>query len=303
MGHTVGFIGLGLMGGAIAQQYIAAGHKPIVFDLSETLVEHFVAQGAEGATSPRDVADRASVVVACLPSPSASRKVAFEEDGVCFGRAVRIYIETSTIGVKACQDIERRMAEKNIRMVDAPVSGGPRAAAKGALTSMVSTAPGTWLEVADIIKAYSGKAYVVGDKPGLAQACKLVNNAMSLTTLALACETAVFGVASGLDARTMIDVINVSSGRSAATTDKFPESVLTRSFDYGASMRTAAKDLELFVQEAQALGMDVSGTSFVADIWKRAARTGDPERDFTALIQQFEAPLGVLVGAPREDAS
>lgn len=298
MKHTVGFIGLGLMGGALARQFLRAGRTAIVHDLSETLVHSLVTEGAQRAESPREVADRASVVIACLPSPFASRQVALGEDGVCFGRAVRIYIETSTIGVTACKEIERGMADRSIRMVDAPVSGGPRAAAQGTLTSMVSTQPEVWLEVREIIETYSGKAFLVGDKPGLAQACKLVNNAMSLTTLAIACETAVFGVAVGLDAETMIDVINVSSGRSAATMDKFPASVLTRSFNYGASVRTAAKDLELFVREANALGMDVAGTSFVADIWRKAASEGDPERDFTELIKQFEAPFGVIVGTP-----
>src|SRR3546814_10099250 len=146
-------------------------------------------------------------------------------------------------------------------MVDAPVSGGPRAAAQGTLTSMIAAQPETWRETEDIVGAYSGRTFLVGAEPGLAQACKLVNNAMSLATLAIACETAVFGVALGLDANTMIDVINVSSGRSAATRDKFPKSILTRSFDYGPSVRTAAQDLALIVPEATALGVDVKGTS------------------------------------------
>src|SRR3546814_18054612 len=144
-------------------------------------------------------------------------------------------------------------------MVDAPVSGWPRAAAQGTLTSMIAAQPETWRETEDIVGAYSGRTFLVGAEHGLAQACKLVNNAMFFATLAIACETAVFGVALGLDAHTMIDVINVSSGRSAATMDKFATSILTRSFDYSASVRTAAKYLDIYVQETQAMGMDSTG--------------------------------------------
>src|SRR3546814_4091146 len=200
--HTVGFIGLGLMGGAIAEQYLRAGGTPIVFDLSETLVDKLGAQGAQRALSPRDIGDKASVVIACLPSPAISRKVALGEDGVCFGRKIGIYIEASTIGVTACRDIARGMSEKNIRMVDAPVSGGPRAAAQGTLTSMIAAQPETWRETEEIVGAYSGRKFLVGAEPGLAQAFKLVKKHMSLATLALACATAVFGVALGLDAHT-----------------------------------------------------------------------------------------------------
>ncbi|TKR54452.1 NAD(P)-dependent oxidoreductase [Allopusillimonas ginsengisoli] len=300
MTHTVGFIGLGLMGSAIAEQYLRAGNEALVFDLSTDAVLRMVKLGARSTASPRDLADQASVVIACLPSPAASHQVALGDDGVCHGKAVRIYIETSTIGVRACQNIAATLANRSIQLVDAPVSGGPRAALQGKLTSMVATPASTWIEVENIINDYSGKTFLVAEKPGLAQACKLVNNAMSLSTLALACETIVFGVAAGLDASTMIDVINTSSGRSAATLDKFPTSILTRQFDYGASVRTAAKDLDLFVQEAQAVGMDVSGVRCMADIWKGAMETGDPERDFTSLIRDYEAPLGVIVGKGSE---
>lgn len=292
----VGFIGLGLMGSAIVERYLHAGNEALVFDLSADAINRVVKLGARSTTSPQDLADQASVVIACLPSPAASIQVALGEEGICHGKAIRIYIETSTMGVQACQDIAAALAIKNIQFVDAPVSGGPRAALQGTLTSMVAAPIDTWTQVEKIVKSYSGKTFLVAEKPGLAQACKLVNNAMSLSTLALACETAVFGVAAGLDANTMIDVINESSGRSAATLDKFPTSILTRQFDYGASVRTAAKDLDLFVREAEAIGMDVSGTRCIANIWKKAMENGNPDRDFTSLIRDFEAPLDITVG-------
>ncbi|MDS1139777.1 NAD(P)-dependent oxidoreductase [Pusillimonas sp. SM2304] len=298
MDSTVGFIGLGHMGGAIAEQYLKAGHKTVVFDLSEKLMAKLAAQGAQAAGSARQLADSVDIIVACLPSPAASHAVALGEQGICHGRKVKFYIETSTIGVMACKNIAAGLAQYQIQMIDAPVSGGPRAAAQGKLTSMVAAPAAAWDQASPVINAYSGKTFLVGKEPGLAQACKLVNNALSLSTLALACETAVFGVAAGLDAHTMIEVINASSGRSAATQDKFPASILNRHFDYGASVRTAAKDLALFVQEAQALGMDVSGTSRLADIWKNAEAAGDPERDFTTLIQHYETAPDVIVGRP-----
>lgn len=298
MEDSIGFIGLGLMGAAMAKNILASGRSVVVHDLSPQAVTTLVeSHGALAAASPKEVADRCRIVIACLPSPQASLAVAQGENGVIHGSAIRYYIEASTIGIQTCRTIAQAMETRNIHLIDAPISGGPKGAAAGTLSSMVACPPFVWNTVSQVVASYCGKTFFVGETAGLAQACKLVNNAMSLTALALACETTVLGVAAGLDAHTMIDVINASSGRSTVTTDKFPASVLPRTFDYGASINTAAKDLELFLTEAKALGMRTDGTRAVAKLWQEAVADGQGEMDFTSLIQRFEQPLGIEVGS------
>ena len=184
----------------------------------------------------------------------------------------------------------RQLQTQGILMVDAPVSGGPRGAGDGGLTSMVAGTPEAWMSAEAAVAAYSDTVFQVGDEAGLAQVCKLVNNAISLSSLAIACEATAYGAHAGLDLSTLIDVINVSSGRCDATVKKFPQSIVTRRFDYGASMEVARKDLALFVAEAQALGSALECTPAIADLWRNAAARGSA-RDFTELYKQFERPV------------
>ena len=105
------------------------------------------------------------------------------------------------------------------------------------------------------LEAIAGRLFDVGNEPGLAQVCKLVNNAISAAGMIAACEATVLGVKAGLDAGTMLDAINAGSGRNAATLDKFPKSILTGTFDYGGPLGLMLKDLGLFIEEAQAHGV------------------------------------------------
>jgi len=238
-------------------------------------------------------------VIGSVPDAAASQSAVLDADGVGRGSACRYYVETSTIGVRASQDIAAQLAQLGKQFIDSPVSGGPRAIAQGRLTSMVAAPEEALAALEDVYAHLCLRKFVVGAQPGLAQACKLVNNAISLSILQIAAEATVFGVKVGLDPHVLIDAINASSGKSAVTMTKFPASILTRRFDFGAALTTAAKDVELFVQEAQAFGMLLDSTPAVAASWRHAA-DADPYEDFTGIIKRFEAAADVQVGTPSD---
>lgn len=290
--ESLGFIGLGQMGGAMVRRCLAQGIRVTVFDLSAVAMVQATADGAIAASSARDVADREEVVVACLPSQTACRQAAIGVDGAIHGARIKVYVETSTVGITVVRELAQALSAAGIALVDAPVSGGPRGADAGTLFSMVGAKSGAWNLVHDLVAAYSAQSIIVGEEPGLGQACKLVNNAISMAALAVTCETTVVGIKAGLDLKTMIAAINRSSGRSEVTEKKFPVSVIPRTFDYGASMDTASKDTELFVQEAAALGVPAELSFAVASVWKNAAAHGQ-SRDFTELFQDFEQRAGL----------
>lgn len=292
----IGCIGVGRMGGPMVRRLLDAGHEVVAFDIDAHALARAEALGATASGSPREVADRARLVIASVPDGAASRVVALGPDGIVHGRSVRTYVETSTIGVTAARAIAGALAQAGIAFVDAPVSGGPRAIVAGTLTTMVAAAPEALAAAVPALDAICGRRFLVGDRAGIAQACKLVNNAIMLSTLQIAAEAAAFGVLAGLDAATMIEVVNASSGASAVTQKKFPASILNRRFDFGASMATAAKDMALYVEDAQAIGALLEGTPRIADAWRRAAEAGDSARDFTRIVQWFEASTGVTVG-------
>jgi 3-hydroxyisobutyrate dehydrogenase-like beta-hydroxyacid dehydrogenase len=288
MADEIGFIGLGSMGGAMAMRLADKGHRLVIYDPEVKSRQPLVDRGAKAAESARAVADRAAVVIACLPTVEISKTVALGNEGIIHGEAVRCYIETSTIGRQAIEEIGTGLGPSGIEVVDAPVSGGPRAARAGTLSIMTSGSANALSRARPVLEAISESLFNVGTTAGLAQLCKLVNNALSLTGMALACEAIVVGAKGGLDPTIMLSAINASSGRNSATYDKFPNAVLTRTFDYGGPLSLASKDLHLFLEEAARQAVPTSVTSAGAAMWDAARQEGDPNRDFTTLIQIVE---------------
>src|SRR3979411_1278980 len=134
----IGFIGLGKMGFPMVRRLVEAKHQLIVFDQRKEVVDKLVALGAQAASSPKDVADRAETVMASLPSLQASLEVATGAGGVIEGKKIKRFVDLSTVGSGMAARIHGLLAKKNIVQVDCPVSGGVGGAEKGTLAVMVS---------------------------------------------------------------------------------------------------------------------------------------------------------------------
>jgi len=124
----VGMIGVGNMGGAITRRLLEMGAKVTVCDRNAEVLSALEQEGAALAATPRDVADQCPIVIACLSSPEASIDVAVGEGGVAHGKAVEVYIETSTIGRAPIELIAKRLQAQGIGLIDCPISGGVRRA-------------------------------------------------------------------------------------------------------------------------------------------------------------------------------
>jgi 3-hydroxyisobutyrate dehydrogenase-like beta-hydroxyacid dehydrogenase len=291
----IGFIGLGKMGFPMARRMIEAGHHLIVFDTRKDVVEQFVARGAEPATSPRDVADRAETVMASLPSLQASLDVATAAGGVIEGKRVRRFVDLSTVGSQMAVRIHDLLKKRGIVQIDSPVSGGVAGAEKGTLAVMVS-GPRAEFETVKPALEVIGKVFFIGEKPGSGQTMKLANNFLSATAMVATSEAVVMGVKSGLDPKVMIDVINAGSGMNTASRDKFPRSVLPRSFDFGFATGLMVKDVRLALDEIKSLGLSMEVAEAVGRLWEVVIRDEGPESDFTAAIKPIEKAAGVVVG-------
>ncbi len=286
--ERVGFIGLGNLGSALARRIGAAGHPLTVFD---RVAERGVPDGAEVAPSARAVADRAAVVFACLPSRDASLQVAAE---VAEGSAVRVLVETSTLGPSAIGEVSGVLGDR-VALVDCPVSGGPAGADAGTLAAIVSADPAA-LALADIpIASLTPHRFVVGDRPGPAQTAKLVNNAIGLTSMVTACEAMVMGVKAGLDPIGLLAAINASSGRNHTTLTALPNAILTGTFAGGGPLRLAVKDLGAVIAEARALGTPVRTVERALEVWREAVELVGGDEDFTHVISPMEDVAGVEV--------
>ncbi|MGV3570156.1 MAG: NAD(P)-dependent oxidoreductase [Ramlibacter sp.] len=290
--QTTGFIGLGHMGGALARRLLAAGFPLVVHDLSAAACARFDALGATVCATARDVADRAAIVFLCLPSVGAAQMVARE---LATGKALKIVVETSTVGPASVREMAATLSAHGIAVVDAPVSGGPKGAEAGTLSVMHAGAADHVATVRPQLQALAGKVFDVGAQPGLAQVCKLVNNAISAAAMVASCEGVVLGVQAGLDAGTLVEAINAGSGRNAATLDKFPKSILPGTFDYGGPVGLMLKDLSLFIEEAGARGLPAGMAQAAFAGWSQAVERVGADADYSELIRPYEDDAGVQV--------
>jgi 3-hydroxyisobutyrate dehydrogenase-like beta-hydroxyacid dehydrogenase len=291
----IGFIGLGNMGFPMARRLIEARHQLVVFDQRRETMDKLVALGAQAASSPKDVADRAETVMASLPSLQASLDVATGKDGVIEGKRVRRFVDLSTVGSHMAVRIHDLLAKRNLVQLDSPVSGGVSGAEKGTLAVMVSGPRADFEAVKDALDVI-GKVFFIGEKPGSGQTMKLANNLLSATAVVATSEAVVMGVKAGLDPTVMIEVINAGSGMNTASRDKFPRSILPRTFDFGFATGLMVKDVRLCLEEAKSLGLSMEVAEAVGRLWEVVIREMGAESDFTSVIKPIEKAAGVVVG-------
>lgn len=286
-GSHFGFIGVGRMGGLMAGRLLDAGHSLTIFDTNAAAVAALAERGAKPVNSPAGVGEAAEIVFASLPTPAIVQSVALGESGLIHGGKVKTFIDVSTTGPRVAAAVAKGLAEKNIVAVDAPVSGGLAGARNGTLAVMVSCPRAVYDGLEPILKNF-GKLFFIGEKAGMAQTMKLANNLLAAAALAITSEAMVMGAKAGLDAKTMIDVINVSSGRNSATQDKFPRSVLPRTFDFGFATGLSYKDVSLCLDEAEALGVPMVVGSAVRQLLAVTNALYGPDSDFTSICKSVE---------------
>jgi 3-hydroxyisobutyrate dehydrogenase-like beta-hydroxyacid dehydrogenase len=252
---TIGFVGLGNMGGAIARRLLTQGRQVVGFDLNSETVASFVQSGGQAALSPVDVADRAKLVFASLPSVAASDAVALGASGVVHGKSIEIYVETSTIGTAAIKRLATQLQSRGVAVLDAPVTGAVMAAQAGTLTTMVAGPKLAFDQAEPVWRDVASNIFYVGEQPGLGQLYKLVNNYMAMAGMVAACEAVALGASMGVDESQILEVVNHGSGQSWVTTVLFPSIILPR-IKTGARLAIGLKDLELYLGQAAELGMD-----------------------------------------------
>jgi 3-hydroxyisobutyrate dehydrogenase len=280
---VLGFVGLGRMGAPIAWRLAGAGYRVVGYD----------AAGRRGdlgelafAASSAAVAAEAEVVFLSLPDGAAVQAVC-GQIVQAEGRRARVVADLSTIGIPAARACASLLDAAGMTYVDAPVSGGVAGARTGTLTMMVGADAASFAALRPLLELVARTCFHVGSVPGQGQAMKLLNNFVSATALAATSEAVVFGSRLGLDLSQMIDVLNVSSGRTTASSDKFPRSVIPGTYDFGFAGALMAKDVALYLEAAAADGAPRQVAERVAEIWNRFT-AAHPDADFTYIHKHVE---------------
>lgn len=275
-----GFAGLGNMGGPMAANIAAGGFDLTVYDKAGT--RERAPDGAKIADSLAEVA-AVETLFMCLPDGPVVLEVAADLAALK-ERRVKTVVDLSTVGIAAAEEAHGVLAAAGITYVDAPVSGGQAGARAGTISVMWAGPEGSMDAYLDVLKTFSGNPFHVGTRAGQGQAVKLLNNFLSATAMVATSEAMAFAVTQGLDMQTVLDVVNVSSGMNTATRDKFPQRVVTGSYDAGFATKLLTKDVRLYIENVRKSGTPDAVGSLIADTWRRADESM-PGSDFTRIYE------------------
>ena len=282
-----GFVGLGDMGGPMAANLARGGFQLIVYDKAGT--ENLAPSGTEIGAGIKDVARAAQIVFVSVPDAAASLEVARSLVAVK-NRITQTLVNLSTVWVEATGSIVKTLADFGVDYVDAPVSGGRAGAIRGTVTVMWSGSAERMEFIRPVLDSFAGSVFFVGPTPGQGQAMKLLNNYLSAVAMTATSEAIVFGLSHSLDMKTMLDVANVSTGQNSATQDKFPNRILTSTYDAGFRMALMDKDVALYLSEAKSAGTPASLCEQVATYWQKGMEQF-PNGDFTEIFKVIRGEI------------
>lgn len=290
----IGLIGVGNIGVHFATRLVGAGHELYVYDLNAEAVQRVVDLGAKRLGSAQEVASTVETVLLCLPMPDIVAAVA---EQVAAGSKVRLVVDLSTTGPSVTKKVESILSQRNIAFVGAPVSGGTANAAKGSLAIMAGGPEEAFREIEEILQVLGKNIFYLGADPSLGQTMKIINNTLYATSLVASSEALVYGVKAGLEPQTMLDVINVSSGRSFATLERIPQCVLDRSFPLRFTTSLLHKDVKMCLDEAEKLGVPMLVNPAARQFLAFSISQGQGDQDNAAVIKHIEQWAGVEFGS------
>jgi 3-hydroxyisobutyrate dehydrogenase-like beta-hydroxyacid dehydrogenase len=296
----VGFVGVGLMGGAMALRLLDIGHAVAVCDIDAARVALAVAAGARAATTPAALASCEIVIVAVVDGAQ-TREVLFGPDGLAAtlpaGATVML---CPTIGPADTEACAAALAERGIGCIDAPMSGGPERARAGSMSLMVACPAPLFERWQPLLQTLASRLFRVGEHAGDGARTKLVNNLLAAVNLAGAAEVLALAVRLGLDPAVTLDVIEQSSGQSWIGSDRLRRA-LAGDEAPRAHMALLAKDSALALQAAHGAGLALPVGETAARHFAQALQAGLARADDSALWRWITERAVPVEAAVRRD--
>ncbi len=299
---TVGFVGLGTMGGRMAANVQRAGFKLLVHDLHRQAASHHLAAGAIWADSPRALAREADVIFSSLPEPSDVEAVALGPDGLIAGiKPGAAYFELSTNSPSVVKKLNAAFAERGAHMLDAPVSGGPAGAASRKLAIWVGGDENVFNRHKAVLDAIGDKAAYIGPI-GSATVAKLVHNMSGYAIVCALAETFTMGVKAGIEPLALWQAVRQGAAGRRFTFDALIDQFLPGKYDPPAfALKLAHKDVSLANALGRELGVPMRMCNLTLAEMTEALARGWGGRDSRSvmLLQQERAGVEIAVDAER----
>jgi 2-hydroxy-3-oxopropionate reductase len=290
----IGFIGLGIMGRPMAKNLLKAGYSLLVYDIVGEAVEDVVTEGAQGASSSKEVAENTKKIITMLPDSADSEAVILGPNGVLEGaRPGSHVIDMSSIAPLVSQKIAAECAKKGVEMLDAPVSGGEPGAINGTLAIMVGGKQSVFDENYDLMKVMGANVVLTGDI-GAGGVTKLANQVIVAANIEALSEALVLSQKAGVDPARVFEAIRGGLAGSAVMEAKAPM-MLDRNFRAGFRVRLHQKDLRNVLQTAQELNVPLPVTALVQQMLGTLVNHGDADADHSAILHILEQMADVEV--------
>ncbi len=290
----VGFIGLGLMGKAMARNLLKAGFPLVVHNRSRAAVDELGKLGAITASSPAEVAAQAEVVFTSLPDTPDVEMVALGANGIIEGaQAGLIFIDHSTIKPAASRRIAKILAEKGVSALDAPVSGGDIGARDGTLSIMIG-GPAEALEKARPALLAMGKTITHVGEAGAGQVAKAANQIMVAAQMVAMAELLVFSRKAGVDPRKVVEAIKGGAAQ-CWTLDVKPPRLFAGNRNPGFKAHMQLKDLKIIMDTGREYGMPLPSAKEDARLFQEMIDQGLGELDNSGILGVIEKMAGVEI--------
>lgn len=286
----IGFIGLGHMGHPMAENLLKAGHQLMVYDLNAKAVESMTAAGARAAASLAALVEASEVIITSVQTGQQVEDICCEPDGIfTCSKPGMLYLDCSSIDINTTRKLHDQARQRQIAMLDAPVSGGVAGAQAGALTIMVGGEEADYQRALPILQAM-GKKIVHAGAAGNGQAAKICNNLLLGISMVGVCEAFSLADKLGLSANTFFEISSNASGQCWSMTSYCPVPGLVesapsnRDYQPGFMASMMLKDLRLAQHAAELVNAAIPLGATTTELYEMFVNQGGSEKDFSGII-------------------
>lgn len=295
MPEKVGFIGLGIMGQGMSHNLLKAGFPLTVWNRTAGKVDPLVEAGASAGQNPADVAASSDITVICVSDTPDVEEVVLGNNGVIEGaRPGSLIIDCSTISPIATRSMAQKLAQKEVAMLDAPISGGSEGAANGTLSIMVGGSQKDFERAMPVFEAM-GKTITRVGQNGAGQTVKLVNQILVVGHALAMSEALLFAQAGGVDLQKALSAVEAGAAGSWMLSNRGPQ-IIRRDWRPGFTIDLQQKDVRLVLDAADELGVPLPGTGLIFQLYRTLQARGIGSEGNHGLIKALENLAGVEVG-------
>ena len=286
------FIGMGTMGVGMAMNILKAGHEVTVHNRTREKEASLAAEGAGRAASPKEAASGAEIIVICVSDTPDVEEIILGDEGVIHGAPEgAIVVDMSTINPEATRRMAEKLAEKGVKMLDAPVSGGSEGAQNGTLSIMAGGEEAVFEKALPILETM-GKTITHVGTIGAGQVTKAINQILIAGTYLTMAEGLTVGIKAGLDMEKVLQAIGGGAANSWVL-DNRGQNVINNTYPLGFRLSLHHKDLNIALETARELGATLPATALVAQIENGLIERGFGDDDVSAIARAIREQSGL----------